>query len=258
MKKWYKKMGLSVLLVLCILVGIENQPVRGIQGKAETSDVSVSVKIGSKKMNKKTYTMKKGSSKKIRLSVSPKKSKVKIKYQSGKRRVVSVSKTGVLKAKKAGTAKITIRVKEKGKSQKKRKRQKKLWFKVKVVSKNNSGKKKKIPVTLTVGKKTFAAKFYNNETARALVKKMPMTLSMKELNGNEKYYYFNTELPMRETSPKKIQAGDIKLYGSDCLVTFYKTHTTSYQYTSVGYVENVSGFAKAVGDGNVKITFQKG
>jgi hypothetical protein len=48
------------------------------------------------------------------------------------------------------------------------------------------------------------------------------------------------------------------LYGSDCLVAFYKSHSTSYQYTSVGKIENASGFAKAVGSGNVKITFQKG
>ncbi len=252
MGKWFKKTGLSVLLVFSLFVGLTGNYDAVVQAKTKTVEQSVTAKIDTKIINKKTYTMKKGSSKKVRLLVTPKKTKVKAKYQSSKKSIVSVSKTGVLKAKKTGTAKISIMVSGRGNFQKK------LWFKVKVVDTNNSDKKKEIPVTLTVGGKTFAAKFYDNQTARALVKKMPMTLSMKELNGNEKFYYFDTELPTKETSPGKIQAGEIKLYGSDCLVAFYKTHSTSYQYTSVGYVEDVSGFVKAVGDGNVKITFRKG
>lgn len=79
----------------------------------------------------------------------------------------------------------------------------------------------------------------------------------KELNGNEKYHFFDTEFSTNEKSPGKISAGDIMLYGSDCLVTFYKSHSTSYPYTPVGKIENASGFAKAVGNGNVTITFRK-
>ena len=251
MKRWFEKTGLLVLVVFSLFVGLAGDSDIVVRAKAETPKLSVTAKMGTKKINKKTYTMKKGSSKNIRLLVTPKKSKVKVKYRSNKENVVSVSKKGVLKAKKAGMAKITIKVSGKGDFKKK------LWFKVKVVNKNNSDKKKEIPVTLTVGGKTFAAKFYDNQTARELVKKMPMTLSMKELNGNEKFYYFDTELPIKETSPNKIQAGEIKLYGSDCLVAFYKTHTTSYPYTSVGDVVDVPGFVKAVGDGNVKIEFNK-
>ncbi len=252
MGKWFKKAALSVAVIFSLFVGLTGNYEAVMQAKTKTVEQSVTAKIDAKKINKKTYTMKRGSSKKVRLLVTPKKTKVKAKYHSSEKSVVSVSKTGELKAKKAGTAKIRIKVSGKGNFQKK------LWFKVRVVNQNDSDKKKEIPVTLTVGGKPFAAKFYDNQTARALVKKMPMTLSMKELNGNEKFYYFDTELPAKETSPSKIQAGEIKLYGSDCLVAFYKTHSTSYQYTSVGYVEDVSGFVKAVGDGNVKITFQKG
>ena len=116
----------------------------------------------------------------------------------------------------------------------------------------------KISVKLIVNGQTFRAVFYNNKTANALLKKMPMTINMKELNGNEKYHYFDTEFPTNEKTPGKISAGDIMLYGSDCLVAFYKSHKTSYQYTSVGKIEDTSGFAKAVGSGNVKITFQTG
>ncbi len=251
MQKWFKKTGLPALLVFCLFAGLTGNANAIVQAKTETSVQSITAKIGTKKINKKTYTMKQGSSKKVRLLAVPETYKVKAKYRSGKKSIVSVSKTGVLKAKKAGTAMITVTVSGKGNFHKK------LWFKVKVVNRNNSDKRKEIPVTLTVGGKTFAAKFYDNKTARTLLEKMPMTLPMKELNGNEKYHYFDAEFPAKETSPKNIQAGEIKLYGEDCLVAFYKTHATSYQYTSVGYVEDVPGFVKAVGDGNVAMTFQK-
>lgn len=250
----------SLLLVLFLIAGLMSglvHPSVSVTRAEAKRKLPVTVKIDSKKVNKKTVTMKKGSSKKIKLSFIPNQSGVKTKYRSDKKGIVSVSRKGTLKAKKTGTAKITLKVTGKGNQKKK------IWFKVKVVGENSSNKKteisvNEIPVIITVAGKKFAAKFYDNKTARALVQKMPMTLSMKELNGNEKYYYFDTDLPTKEVSPKQIQAGDIKLYGSDCLVAFYKTFTTSYSYTSVGYIEDVAGFVNAVGKGNVKITFQKG
>ena len=66
-----------------------------------------------------------------------------------------------------------------------------------------------IPVNLIVNGQTFRAVFYNNKTANALLKRMPMTLNMKELNGNEKYHYFDTEFPTNEKSPGKISAGEL-------------------------------------------------
>lgn len=244
---------LSALLIASLIIGATQN--YGLQVRAETNqqyNFTVTAKIGSKKVNKKTYTMKKGSNKKINLSVTPRNAENKKSFHSNKKSIVSVNGKGVLKAKKQGTAKITITVTGE-KNQKRR-----IWFKVKVVNNSHSDKKAEIPVTLTIGSKTFTAKFYDNKTAGELIGKMPITLSMKELNGNEKYHYFDTDFPVQETSPKQIHAGDIKMYGSDCLVAFYKSFSTSYQYTSIGYVEDASGFAKTVGNGSVKITFQKG
>lgn len=213
--------------------------------------MSVTVKVGSQKVNKKTITLKKGSSRKIKLSFKPNQSGIKKMYKSSRKGIVSVSRTGKLKAKKAGAAKITVTVS--GDNM----RETKLWFKVKVIRQSNSDNKTGTSVVLNINGQSFQAVFYNNKTANALLEKMPMTLNMKELNGNEKYHFFDTEFPVNEKSPGKISAGDIMLYGSDCLVTFYKSHSTSYQYTSVGKIENASGFVKAVGSGNVTITFRK-
>lgn len=252
MKIWSRKIVVFILLIMSMIAGLMQGSVLRVKARTDTnSKISVTARVGSKKVNKKTYTMKQGNTKKINLSITPITLSIKKNYHSSKKSIVSVTRKGTLKAKKKGTAKITITVTSK------KKQKKKIWFKVKVVKQSNP-RKDEIPVTLIIGNKTFKAKFYDNQTAREFVEKMPITLSMKELNGNEKYYYFNTDFSVNETSPKQIHAGDIKLYGSDCLVAFYKTFTTSYQYTSIGYVKDTDGFVKAVGKGKVKIKFQKG
>ena len=245
-----KKSFFLLFLVVSLVFGLVHIPASITRAEAKTK-LSVTVKVDSIKVNKKTITMSTGSSKKIQLSFAPNPSGIKKKFQSDKKGIVSVSNTGMLKAKKEGTAKVTVTVSGANI------RNTKLWFKVKVTGQSDADKKAGTPVILTANGQTFQAVFYNNKTANALLKKMPMTLNMKELNGNEKYHYFDTEFPTDEKSPGKIEAGDIMLYGSDCLVAFYKSHSTSYKYTSVGKIEDASGFAKAVGNGNVTITFQK-
>ena len=51
-------------------------------------------------------------------------------------------------------------------------------------------------IRITVGDQDFSAELYDNETTRAWAEQMPMTLSMSELNGNEKYHYFSENLPV--------------------------------------------------------------
>lgn len=240
----------ALLFIASLLSGLILSPVSMTTVDAKTK-VSVTVKVGSQKVNKKTITLKKGSSRKIKLSFTSNHSGIKKTYKSSRKSIVSVDRTGRLKAKKAGTAKITVTVSGKNL------RKTKLWFKVKVTREGDSDQKTGTPVVLNVNGQSFQAVFYDNKTANALLKQMPMTLNMKELNGNKKYHFFDMEFPTNEKSPGKIAAGDIMLYGSDCLVTFYKSHSTSYQYTPVGKIENASGFAKAVGNGNVTITFRK-
>ena len=110
-------------------------------------------------------------------------------------------------------------------------------------------------MTITINSQTFLATFYDNETAAALKEKMPLTLDMSELNGNEKYNYLPFSLPTDAGNPGQIHAGDLMLYGSDCLVLFYESFPTSYRYTPVGRINDPSGLADAVGGGNVQVTF---
>ena len=81
-----------------------------------------------------------------------------------------------------------------------------------------------------------------NGNAKTLVDMLPLDLNMNELNGNEKYIYLNKSLPTNSSVPKKINAGDVMVYGDSCLVIFYKTFDTTYSYTKIGHIDNLPEF----------------
>ena len=111
-------------------------------------------------------------------------------------------------------------------------------------------------LNIRIGDKNFTATLYDNATTRSLLKKLPLTINMSELHGNEKYYYFNESLPTNNERIGNINTGDLMLYGSDCLVLFYKSFSTSYSYTRLGHIDNPEGLAEAVGSGNITVTFE--
>jgi hypothetical protein len=109
---------------------------------------------------------------------------------------------------------------------------------------------------ITIGTHIFKAKLYDNATATAFKAKLPMTVNMSELNGNEKLFDLPDSLPMNASNPGTIQTGDLMLYGSNTLVLFYKTFSTSYSYTRVGRIDNPSGLTDALGAGNITVKFE--
>ena len=111
-------------------------------------------------------------------------------------------------------------------------------------------------IMVKIGNKDFAATLYDNETAEVFKEMLPLTLDMIELNGNEKYCNLPDTLPTSAERVGTINAGDIMLYGSDCVVLFYETFNTPYSYTRIGHIDDVTGLAGAVGSGNVIVTFE--
>lgn len=122
-------------------------------------------------------------------------------------------------------------------------------------STNDSLKTDSVRLLLTVGKKYFTATLYNNATATAFKKRLPMTINMVELNSNEKYFDLPKNLPVNASNQGRIQSGDLMLYGSNTLVLFYKSFSTSYSYTPLGRIDDATELAAALGSGNVTITF---
>ena len=109
---------------------------------------------------------------------------------------------------------------------------------------------------ISIDSNTFTATLYENETTKALKAMLPITLNMSELNGNEKYFHLSTDLPTNTTNPEIIHEGDLMLWGTNSLVLFYKTFSTSYKYTKIGRIDNPLGLASVVGSGSVTIVFE--
>lgn len=114
-----------------------------------------------------------------------------------------------------------------------------------------------VKIKIKVGSQTFTATLLDNNSAKAFKEMLPLTINMVELNNNEKYYDLPNSLPTNSSNPGTIKNGDLMLYGSKTLVLFYKTFSTSYNYTKLGSVDDVTGLTATLGSGNVSVTFEK-
>lgn len=108
-------------------------------------------------------------------------------------------------------------------------------------------------MTLQIGNDRFEVDLVANATVEALLKMLPLNLDMSELNGNEKYCYLDTGLPTAAKKVGQIKAGDIMLWGDNCLVIFYQSFSTSYAYTQIGHIKDTTNLLTAVGTGNVQV-----
>ncbi len=111
-------------------------------------------------------------------------------------------------------------------------------------------------INIKVGDKIFPATLLDNATANEFKSMLPLTINMTELNGNEKYFRLSKNLPTNASDPKTIDNGDLMLWGSNTLVIFYRTFSTSYSYTKLGKIDDPTSLAKALGSGNVKVTIE--
>src|SRR5678816_4423266 len=112
------------------------------------------------------------------------------------------------------------------------------------VTKNNSNSNPNPTASkmkIKIGKNTFTATLYDNATVTAFKSLLPITLNMVELNRNEKYGDLSKDLPTNASNPGTIKTGDLMLYGSNTLVLFYKSFSTSYSYTKLGRIDKVEG-----------------
>lgn len=112
-------------------------------------------------------------------------------------------------------------------------------------------------IQLTVGSEVFTLSIFDSEAGRAFRDLLPLTVSMEDVNGNEKFIRLPQSLPTAAANPATIRTGDLMLYGADGLVLFYETFPTTYSYTRIGSVRNPAGLSAALGSGTVEITFDE-
>lgn len=108
---------------------------------------------------------------------------------------------------------------------------------------------------IQAGDRVFTAQLEDTPAALALAAAMPITLNMDEMNGNEKYFFLSDALPTNAERPGHIAAGDLMLYGDNCLVLFYESFQSAYSYTRLGSITDTAGLADALGSGSVEVTF---
>ncbi len=99
----------------------------------------------------------------------------------------------------------------------------------------------------------YVVELENNETVEKLLGLLPLTVTMNELNGNEKYVNLEDELPTSSYYPKHILKGDVMLFGNNCLVIFYESFDTTYPYTKIGHISNLEN----LGNGNIEVIIEK-
>ena len=110
-------------------------------------------------------------------------------------------------------------------------------------------------VNLRINNKEYKLILYDNDTARDFLRMLPLTITMNDLNSNEKYHNLSTTFTTKSERAGSIKRGDFMLYGNNCLVLFYESFSTSYSYTKIGYIENTDGLKDSLGRGSIEITF---
>lgn len=130
-----KRNYLTWMLVLTFIFLMVTENMAQIMAKSSkaTAIKSVFLKIGKKKVTKKTYTIKPGEKRKLKVTVSPQKGKKTIKFITSNKKTAAVSKNGTITAKKVGTAKIKVTVKAD-------KTKKTTWMKIKVTKSSGTDK----------------------------------------------------------------------------------------------------------------------
>ena len=115
-----------------------------------------------------------------------------------------------------------------------------------------------LQVNVQVGNEHFTATLEDNEAAQAFVAMMaqaPVTVSLEDYSGFEKVGSLGTSLPA-SNSQTTTQSGDIVLYNGNQIVVFYGSN--SWSYTRLGKIDDLTGWAEALGSGDVSITFSIG
>jgi hypothetical protein len=119
-------------------------------------------------------------------------------------------------------------------------------------SQQNDNEEEKVnKMYININEQKLEVNLEDNSTVSTLIKMLPLELSMDDLNNNEKYVYLDESLPTNTYSPKHIEAGDVMLFGDNCLVIFYESFDTTYDYSKIGHIDNMP----KLDSGNISVSF---
>lgn len=76
------------------------------------------------------------------------------------------------------------------------------------------------------------------------------------IERERKIFFREESLPANTQRPGQIHTSDLMLCGSDCLVLFYESFSSSYPYTTPGQINDPDGLSFALVRDSVEVTFQ--
>ncbi len=121
-------------------------------------------------------------------------------------------------------------------------------------SSSSTSEREGVSIKATIGGSEFAIDLVDSPSSRDFLAMLPLSLTMEELNGNEKYAYLDSPIAADPYSPGTIEAGDFMLYGTSCLVIFYDTFMTGYAYTRLGRFSSTEGLGNALGSCDISVS----
>ena len=113
----------------------------------------------------------------------------------------------------------------------------------------------KTKLKIQIGGKTFTATLEDNAAVREFTEMLldaPLSVEMSDYSGFEKVGSLGKSLTAddRQTTT---HAGDIVLYNGNQIVMFYGSN--SWSYTRLGHIDDLTGWADALGGGNITALF---
>lgn len=111
-------------------------------------------------------------------------------------------------------------------------------------------------MNIQIGEVQGTIRLEANATALAFTERLPQTFQMNDLHENEKYVYVDQSFPTNPTKQEQVRAGDVMVYGDNCIVLFYKDVKTSVHYTKIGEVVDLDLGALFDGTDTVTVQFE--
>ena len=107
-------------------------------------------------------------------------------------------------------------------------------------------------MNVQIGDQTFTATLAGTKAAQEFAQMLPMTITLNDYSGFEKVGSLGRSLTT-SNSQTTTAAGDIVLYNSNNIVMFYGSN--SWSYTRLGKIDDLTGWADALGHGSVSAIF---
>ena len=191
-------------------------------------------------LSEKSITLSKGDTYKLTLHNAIDKN---VKWKSSDKKIVSVSKTGVIKAKKSGKAKVTA--KYDGKK-----------YTCKVTVKKETDMSETI-IYAHIGSDVLSIVPENNSSAKSFIEKLQsgdITVDMHDYGSFEKVGNLGMTLP-RNDKDITTQPGDVILYNGNQITIYYDTN--NWDFTLLGRIQGKtqSELKNILGDGDVTVVF---